>query len=89
MHPAEAQVFDQCSHVFGKAGDAVAFARLVRAAVTADVDGDHPVVRRQLGDLVFPVAGTRAQAMHQQHRRALAVLLVVQLATVVIEVGHG
>ena len=85
MHGRQVQVFDQRRHILGKALDAVTLVRLVGAAVAAYIQRNDSVVTRQFGDLVFPVAGAGAQAMHQDQWRAVTVFLVVQLATVVIK----
>ncbi|MNH31191.1 hypothetical protein D3C79_915290 [compost metagenome] len=88
MHRAGLQLLEQGQQVGAEAGDAVALARLVGAAVATDVHEDHPVVVGKRRHLHLPVQAAGAQAVQQHQRLALAVFLVVQRATFMFEVGH-
>ena len=89
MSGAEVQVFNQGDQVGAEPGDAVALAGFVGATVAAYIRHDHPVAGRQRRDLLFPVQGAGTQPVDQQQRRAVAIFLIVQVATFVFEIGHA
>ncbi|MNE08934.1 hypothetical protein D3C80_1015980 [compost metagenome] len=89
VYRSSLQLFEQGQQVGAETLNAIAFARLVGAAVTADVHEDHPVVTGKCRHLHFPVLATRPQPMQQHQGFTLAIFLVVQRATFMFEIGHG
>ncbi|MNI73316.1 hypothetical protein D3C73_1293170 [compost metagenome] len=81
-------MLDQGDQVGAEPGDAVALAGFVRTPVTAYVRHDHPITGRECRNLFFPVQGTGTQTVDQQQWNAVAIFLIVQVATFMFEIGH-
>jgi hypothetical protein len=77
---AEILVHDELGEQLGLIEDRIALVeRLVRLAETLEVDGDDPMGLGKLGRHVAPRIGARAEAMNEQKRRPLALLLIEEL----------
>ncbi|MNY26051.1 hypothetical protein D3C86_1598770 [compost metagenome] len=85
----EIEVLDQCNQVSAESGNAVALPGFVRTAVTAHIRDDHPVAGGKCRDLFFPVQRAGTETVDQQQRYAVAIFLIVQVATFVFEIGHA
>jgi hypothetical protein len=74
----ELQVVGQRECVARHVGYLVRLVGLLRLPDVAVVEGDHPVVLRELRDLEHPAEVVGAEAHHQQQRLAFARFLVVE-----------
>ena len=77
---AQILVLDELGQQLGLIVDRIASVeRLVRLAEALEVDGDDPVALGELGGHEPPRKGARAEAMDEEHGRALALFAVVEL----------
>ena len=53
------------------------------------IDGDHPMGRAEAGDHVPPLEAPRRGAVHEQHRRALALVYVVLAPVAGVDRARG
>src|SRR5688572_20940010 len=65
----DAELLEQRPTIGREALDAVPTLATAAATVAAEIRRDDLEVRGELGDLVFPVAAARAEAVEQQQRR--------------------
>ena len=88
IDPATAQ---QRRHVLDRQrfGIGPGIGRVVALAVAAHVPDDDPVARDEGGNLPVPHPAGGAVAVAEQDRRAMPVILVIDLDTVAIEKRHA
>ena len=77
---AEVLVLDQLSEQLGLIGYRIALVeRLVGLAETFEIDGDDAMGLREIGRNVPPGEGARTKSVEEEHRRPLALFLVVEV----------
>ncbi len=68
--------------VVGQRGHGIGAGRGLALAVAAQVDGNHAIVVAERLYLLRPQRVVQRKAVHKQHRRPLALILIVHLETV-------
>ena len=77
---AEVLVFDQLSEQLGLIGHRIALVeRLVGLTETLEIDGDDAMRLGKIGGDVPPGEGARAKSVEEEHRRPLALFLVIEV----------
>jgi len=88
MGRANAECPDEFRYVFGKEHAAVRTPRLVRLAVTSEVQCNDAIALGEIRDLIFPIPNAGAQAVDEQQGLALAKGLVEEAGMIDLNRWH-